>query len=57
MRKKDLELGVLEEEDPENDDEYRGANSNRQFQNAGDQANLFRIEQLLTRNSNFIKEP
>ena len=28
-----------------------------QLSNPADQANLFRIEQLLTRNSNFIKEP
>jgi hypothetical protein len=27
------------------------------IQSGVDQANLFRIEQLLTRNSNFIKEP
>jgi len=47
------ELGVLEEEDPD------GADSEQQmkFTSTADQANLFRIEQLLTRNSNFIKEP
>ena len=56
-------MGVLEETDKENDDAdnsdvYRKRlDDGMQFQNTADQANLFRIEQLLTRNSNFIKEP
>jgi len=58
-----MDLGVLEETDKENDDAdnsdmYRKRlDEGLQFQNSAEQANLIRIEMLLTRNSNFIKEP
>lgn len=55
-------MGVLEETDKENEgdndsDFFRRKLDGQQFQNQADQANLLRIEKLLNKNSNYIKEP
>lgn len=61
-RKNQFDMGVLEETDKENDGDdsseayRRRLDEGQQFQNA-DHANLLRIEKLLTKNSNYIKEP
>lgn len=51
IEKSNAELGILNEE---HSNDGLGESP---IQSTADQANLFRIEQLLTRNSNMIKEP
>lgn len=54
VKRSNKELGITDEEGDGESDAFAPKYHDH---SQADQANLFRIEQLLTRNSNFIKEP
>ena len=63
MKKSNLDVGIKEEERDAADDEeksnpsFAGPNFSGGHQATADQQHLWRIEKLLSRNSNLIKEP